>query len=108
MVPGNGKNRLAIQFCIVESVEQVNAAGSGSCQTDTEAAGVLGKATGHKCSVFFMANLNKANLLLSLAQRFHDSVDAISWQSEDDIDSPVDQGFNQNICCSLRHDAIPF
>ena len=38
-----------------------------------------------------MANLDKADLVLASAERFHNSVDSISGKAEDDLDAPVDQ-----------------
>ena len=67
MVSGNGENRLAIHFCIVESVEQMNAAGPGGGQTYAKSARILGVTTGHECGGFFMSNLNETNIVLALS-----------------------------------------
>jgi hypothetical protein len=36
-----------------------------------------------------MANFDEANLILALAQRLHDAVDAIARKAEDDIHAPL-------------------
>jgi hypothetical protein len=44
-----------------------------------------------------MADLDESNVLLPLAQCFHDSIDAIARQTEDGIYAPVEESFDQNI-----------
>ena len=68
-----------------------------------ELARELGPGAGHEGGRFFMPNLNEADLVLMLAQSFDDAVDAIAGYSEDGIDAPVEQSFNQNVTCGLSH-----
>ena len=56
----------------------MNAARAGSRQTDTESAGIFGITAGHERGGFFMPHLNETDIVLSLAQAFHDSVDAVT------------------------------
>jgi hypothetical protein len=40
---------------------------------------------------------------LSGSQGFHDSINAITGQTENYIDSPIEDALNQNIRCPFRH-----
>ena len=55
-----------------------------------------------------MPDLNKADLVRAFAQGFHDSVDAVPWQAEDHIDTPIMNGINQNVGCRAFHEISPF
>ena len=85
---GDREHGLAVELGVVKAVEQVDAAGSGRRQADAQLAGILGIGASHERRRFFMPYLYKADLLLPLAQRFHDAVDAVPGETEDDIDSP--------------------
>jgi hypothetical protein len=61
---------------------------------------------GHERGSFFMPYLDKTDLLLVRAQRFHNAVDAVSRQTKNDIDSPIDQSLNQHIGSSFGHRVI--
>src|SRR5437879_11159300 len=51
-----------------------------------------------------MPHLNEANSILPCAQSFHDAVDAIAGNSEDYIDAPTNDPFDQNIGgCFCHH-----
>jgi hypothetical protein len=75
---GDGEHRSAIQLCVVESVEQVNASGTGGCETHSQLAGELGVAAGHERSGLFVTHLDETYFLGANAQGFHDAVDAIA------------------------------
>src|SRR5579862_255343 len=75
----------------------MNAAGPGCREADTELSRIFRICTGHKSSCFFVADLDKPNLVGALAQRFHNSVDAIPWQSKHHIDAPIVNGVNQHV-----------
>ena len=99
----NGQHRLPIHFGIIQAIEQMNAARTGSAQTNTQLARVFGVAAGHEGGGLFMADLDKANLLLVLPQRFHDAIDAIAGQAENDFHAPVDKSFSEKICRRGSH-----
>ena len=86
---GDGQHRLAVHLGIIKAVEQMDAAGAGSGQADAEPAGVLGIGAGHEGGRFLVAHLDEADLVLALAQRFHDAVDAVAGEAKDDFHSPV-------------------
>jgi hypothetical protein len=50
-----------------------------------------------------VADLNESDCVGALPQRFHDSIDAISRQAEDDFNAPVHQALNKNVRSSLLH-----
>jgi hypothetical protein len=54
-----------------------------------------------------MTHLHKADAFLTLSQRLHDSVDAIARQSEDRIDTPLQQAFHHPISGSRSHGPFP-
>ena len=85
----------AVELGVVEAVEQVDAAGAGGGEADAEPAGVLGVAAGHERRRLLVPHLDEADLVLALAQRLHDAVDAVAGQAEDDVDAPVVQGVDQ-------------
>src|SRR5438132_13271535 len=87
-----------IELGVVKSIQQMNAARSGGSQTHPQPAGELGVSTCHERGCFLVAYLNKANLVLSGAQRFHDSIDSISRKAEDDIHAPADQAVDESLC----------
>lgn len=72
------KNRLQIAFGVVESVEQMNSAGTGGGAADPKAARVFGIAAGGESSRLFMAYLNEAKFFLMSAEGFEESVYAVS------------------------------
>src|ERR671930_2085198 len=75
----------------------MDAARSRRGQTATESSSVFCVSASHEGGSFFVTNLNEAHLVLSRAQRFHDPVDAVTRQTENRIDAPVDNVFNQNV-----------
>src|SRR5437870_1521102 len=97
---GNGQHRRLVELGVVKAVEQMNAAGTGSSQTNAQLAGELGISAGAESGGFFVAHLNEANFFLVSAQGFHDAVDAVAGQAKDNFYAPVNQGFDQYIGCS--------
>jgi hypothetical protein len=51
-------------------------------------------------------DLNESDLVLPRPERLHDAVDAIAWQSEDDLDAPLVKGVDENVCCRICHDSL--
>ncbi len=100
---GNRKHRLLVHLGVVQAVEQVDAAGAGGCKAHAQAAGELSIGAGHKCRRFLVPHVDEANLILCLAQRLHDTVNAVAGQAEDRIDTPVHQLFYQHISSSHHH-----
>lgn len=103
VVTRDREHRRSIHLGIVEPVEQMESAGAGCAETDPQLAGVLGVSACHKGGGFFMAHLDEPNLLLTLAQGFHDPVDAIAGQTKDDLYTPIVKGIDQNLCGCLCH-----
>ena len=46
-----------------------------------------------------MPDLDEADFFLPGSQGFHDAVDAVAGEAEDYVDSPIDQAFNEYVCC---------
>src|SRR6185295_12961318 len=72
-------------------------------EADTQAAGVLGVAAGHERGRLFVTDLDEADAILALAQRFHDAVDPVAWQAEHHADVPIEQAIRQDIRCRSSH-----
>src|SRR5438105_4952010 len=47
--------------------------------------------------------MNKANLVLALAERLYDSVDSISGKTENHLHAPIVNGVDKNVRSSCRH-----
>lgn len=95
--PRDRQHRLSIQFRVIKTVQQMNAARAGSGQAHTQLPGVFRVGARHKCGSLFMPNLNEPDLIGALSQRLHDSVDAVARQSEHDLDSPIADRVDENI-----------
>ena len=78
----------------------MNSSGAGRCETNSHLASEFRIPAGHERRGFFMAHLDKPNLLLMSAERLHDSVDSIARKPEDDFHTPIDQSFNEYISSS--------
>jgi hypothetical protein len=76
-------------------------------QAHAQSARELRVCAGHEGSCLFVPDLDKANLLLAFAQRLHDPVDAITGQSEDNLDAPFAKDVDENICRGIRHCKLP-
>jgi hypothetical protein len=51
-----------------------------------------------------MADLDETGLVLALAERFHDAVDAIAWQAEDGVHAPVVS--RESSCGTTHHQVV--
>lgn len=104
--PGQRQHRLAVELGIVQPIEQMQSAGSRGGQAYAELARELGIAARHERRCFFVPDLNEANLVLALPQRFHEPVDAISRKPKNDLYSPILDGIQEHFRCR-GHGAIP-
>ncbi len=50
---------------------------------------------------------NETDIVLALAQGLHDPVDAVPWESEDNRDSPVVKGIDEDVSCRVAHRRLP-
>src|SRR5579871_261380 len=90
MQPGNGKDRCAIELGIIETVEQMNAARTGSGEAYAEPAGKLGIGARHERCTLFVATLHEPDLFLSNPESLHDAVYAVAGEAENRIDAPIE------------------
>src|SRR5437870_1195161 len=70
---------------------------------DAELTGELRIRACHESRGFFVTDLDEADVVLPSPKRLHDSVDAVTRQSEHDVHAPIMDGIDQTICCSHRH-----
>ena len=85
------EDRLPVELGVIEAVEQMNAARTGGGEANAELAGPFGITARVEGSRLFVADLNKANLILPGSQRLDDAVDAVSGNAEDRVHAPIDQ-----------------
>src|SRR2546423_12316284 len=103
MMAGDGQHRLAVHLCVIKTVEQMDAAWPRSGQTDTQPARIFGVSAGHEGGSFLVPHLEETNFVLALAQGLHQSVYPIAWKPENDLHSPINESFNEHVCCSSGH-----
>ncbi len=87
--PGNGQHRLAVELGVVESIQKMNPAGPGSGKTNSKLSCEFRVPACHKGCSLFVPHLDKTNLVLTGAERFHDPVDSIAWKTENNLYAPV-------------------
>src|SRR5262249_13447634 len=94
---GDCQHRRAVQFCIIEAIQEVQATWTRSCKAHSELSGVLAISTRHESSRFFVTNLYESNFVRSLPERLHDSVDTVPRQTEYHLNAPIVNRINQNV-----------
>jgi hypothetical protein len=72
----------------------MNAAGAGGGQANAQSSGVFGIAASGEGRRFLMSHLNEPELILVGSQRGENSVHAIAGESENGVDTPLDQPLN--------------
>src|SRR5436190_22543062 len=95
VMAGDRQDRLPVELGVVQSIKQMDAPRTGGRQADAQFAGEFRITAGHEGRRFLVPDLHEANFVLSDAQRFHNPVYAVAWQTEDDFDSPFDQDVDQ-------------
>ena len=80
----------------------MDSAGPGCCQANAELARVFGITAGHESGSLFVTGLNESDFVMTGAKSFHDAVDAVSGQAENNFHSPIHQSFYEYICCSHK------
>jgi hypothetical protein len=105
---GDGEHGLAVELGVVKPVQEMQAAGPGSGEAHAELAGVFRVPAGHERRGLLVSHLDEADPVGALAQRFHDPVDAVPGQAENDLYVPVEQPFDEEIRSSGRcHGVAP-
>jgi hypothetical protein len=86
----DGEHGLAVEFSVVESVQQMDRARAGSGKADAQLTSNFRVAAGHESSGFLVAYLDKLYLFSMGPERFHNAVDAVARQSKHSLYAPVD------------------
>src|SRR3954468_6186171 len=102
-MPRDREHWLPIEFGIVKAVQKMHPARARSAEADPQFARIFRGGAGHERRSLLMANLNELDLFLTLAQRFHNSVDAIARNPKNEFDSPLQERINQNVSASSSH-----
>ena len=104
---GQRQHRHLVELGVIQSVQQVDSAGTGGRQTDAQATGEFGVAAGHEGGRLLVPHLHEADAVLAIAQGFHDAVDTVAGQAEDRVDTPIMDGVDQHVGSSLCHAPHP-
>ena len=94
------QHRLGVELGIVETIQQMDTAGTRRGETDSQLSCEFGIATCHESSSLFVPHLNKSNLVLVSSKRLHDAVDAVPRKPKNDLNAPINQRFDEHIGCS--------
>jgi hypothetical protein len=95
-------HRLVVQLRIVETVEQMNGAGTGGREADPDFPRKLRMAASHE-GRHLVSNLDKLDLILGARQGAHDAVDAIARVTIDPMDPPLIKPLYHKIANRLSH-----
>ena len=105
--PRQREDWLPVKLGVIETVEQVQPTRSRRRETHAESSRELGVCAGHERRRFFVSQLDKANLVLTFPHGLHDPVDAVTRQSEDDLDAPIAKDIDENIRRGILHYPLP-
>jgi len=106
-VPRHREHGLAVELRVVEAVQEVDPAGPGSGETDTEPARVLGPAARHEGGGLLVPDVDETDPRAVLPQRFHDPVDPVARQTEYRVDAPLHQSLDQAVAPGPAHFSPP-
>lgn len=81
----------------------MDGAGAGSGDANADFACEFRPGASHKGRGFFVPYLNEPNFVLIFAKRFDNAIHSVAGYSEDCIDVPVDESFNEYIASCFRH-----
>src|SRR5437660_3413143 len=90
---------LAVELGVVETIQQMYAAGTGSDHAYAEFSGKFRIRARSKRCRFLVPYLNETDFVLTFPKRFDHTIDAIAGNTKDDADAPVDQHVDQNVTC---------
>ena len=94
---GDGEHRRLIEFGVIESVQEMDAARPGSRDADPEPPGPFRIGACCEGGSLLMADLNEADFVFPPTKRFDQSVNAIARNSEYCVHSPVDQSVDEHV-----------
>jgi hypothetical protein len=100
----DGHDRLMIEFRVVESVEEVNGAGTGGGDADAGLARELGVCAGHEGGHLLVPDLDEGDGVLGTVQRAEEAVDAIAGIAIDTADTPRLEPLDDEVRGRLAHE----
>lgn len=100
---GDGQHGHVVELGVVEAVQQMDPAGTGGGEAHAEPAGRLGVSGGHEGGGLLVVDEDEADLVPVAAQALHDPVDAVAGQSEDGVDAPGDETFDEQLGSNFPH-----
>ena len=94
---GDRQHRRPVELGVIKPVQQMDAARTRGREATPDFAGPFGVGAGHEGGALLMADLDKADTILAGPQRFHDAIDTVARQAEDEIHAPGDKFLDQEI-----------
>lgn len=95
----DGEHRLAVELGVVEAVEKMDAAGPRGGNAGAKAARPLGVGASVEGGCFLVPHLDEADAVAADSQRLDYAVDAVAWETENGVDAPIEQRFDQHVRC---------
>jgi hypothetical protein len=95
--PGDRQDRRLLDLRVQQPVEHVHRARRGGGEADAELAGELRVPDGRHRGHFLVPHVDVAQLVLPLAQRLHEAVDAVAREPEDHLGAPFDQPVDDDV-----------
>jgi hypothetical protein len=89
-VTGYREHGLPIALSVIQAVQEMNAPRARSRNANAEPASVFGITAGCKCGRFFVPDLDEFELFFVSAKRLENPVYAVTRQTKDSFNSPVD------------------
>src|SRR6185437_555342 len=85
----NCQHWLTVALGVVQTIEQVNAAGAGGCQAHAQLAGIFSISAGGKGGCFLMPHLDEFDVFLVRTESFKNAVDSVSRKSKNGVNAPI-------------------
>ena len=99
-------HRLMVELCVIETVEQMDRAGTGGRHADPGFAGELGMRTRHERRHLLVPGLDELGTLRAIAraaERADDPVDPVPGISVDPLDAPCGETLEKVVAHGLAH-----
>ena len=102
---GDREDRLMVELRVVQTVQQVDPARAGRRQADAQTARRFGVCRRHEGGGFLVHDEDEPNPILVPTEALRESVDAVARQTEDGVDAPVDEPFDEQLGGDLHRSA---
>jgi hypothetical protein len=97
LLPDDRDDRLVIELGVVETVQQVNGAGTGRREAHADLSRELGVRAGHEGRHLLVAHLHELERVARPVEGAHQAVDAVAGVAEDAPDAPFAEALEEKI-----------